>query len=60
MLTLLLQVVVVLVVVGLILWALAQLPIDPAIAKIIRVFIIVIVCIFLIVMLCRLIGVPVG
>jgi hypothetical protein len=43
----LIQVVVVLVVVGLILWALSQIPMDATIARILRVVIIVVVCLWL-------------
>ena len=44
----LIQVLVVLLVAGLILWAVSQFPIDATIARIIRVVIIVVVCIWLI------------
>ena len=47
MLSSLIMLVCVLAVVGLILWALTQFPIDPTIAKVIRVVIIVVVCIWL-------------
>ena len=43
----LLNIVVVLAIVGLILWAVSQIPMDPTIAKIIRVIVIVVVCIYL-------------
>jgi hypothetical protein len=43
----LLQLIVVLVITGLILWALGQIPMDPTIARIIRVVVIVVVCIWL-------------
>lgn len=43
----LLQLIIVLVVVGLILWAIGQIPMDATIARIIRVVIIVVVCIWL-------------
>ncbi len=43
----LINIVVVLAIVGLILWAVSQIPMDPTIAKIIRVVIIVVVCIYL-------------
>jgi len=44
----LIQILVVLLIAGLILWAVSQFPIDPTIARIIRVVIIVVVCIWLI------------
>jgi hypothetical protein len=44
----LLQLVVVLAIVGLILWAVSQIPMDPTIARVIRVVVIVFVCIWLI------------
>jgi hypothetical protein len=43
----LINIVVALVIVGLVLWAVQQIPMDPAIAKIIRVIVIVVVCIYL-------------
>jgi hypothetical protein len=43
----LIQLIVVLVIVGLALWILSQIPMDPAIARIIRVVVIVVVCIWL-------------
>lgn len=43
----LIQLVIVLVIVGLLLWVLQQIPIDPVIARIIRVVIIVCVCLWL-------------
>lgn len=48
----------VLAIVGLILWAITQIPMDPAIANIIRVVVIVAVCIYLLYFLIGL--VPVG
>jgi len=45
--TALLQIIVVLVIAGLILWAINQIPMDAIIARIIRVVVIVIVCIWL-------------
>ncbi len=45
--TFLIQLVIVLVVVGLLLWVLSQIPMDPAIARIIRVVVIVCVCLWL-------------
>ena len=44
----LLEIIVVLLIVGLLLWALSQFPVDPAIARVIRVVVIVMVCIWLI------------
>lgn len=44
----LISLVVALAIVGLILWALSQIPMDPAIARVIRVVVIVVVCIWLI------------
>jgi hypothetical protein len=44
----LLEIVIVLVVVGLVLWILQQIPIDPAFQRIIRVVIIVLLCLWLI------------
>ena len=49
----LIQIVIVLIIVGLILWAVTQIPMDPAIARIIRVIVIVCVVIWL---LCALMG----
>jgi hypothetical protein len=43
----LIQLIVVLVIVGLALWVLGQIPMDATIARIIRVVIIVVVCIYL-------------
>jgi hypothetical protein len=43
----LIQLIIMLVVVGLILWVLGQIPMDATIARIIRVVIIVVVCIWL-------------
>lgn len=43
----LIQIVVALVIVGLILWAIQQFPIDPAISRVIRVVVIVVVVIWL-------------
>ena len=51
MISLLVSVLVVLLIVGLILWAVSQFPIDPMIAKVIRVVLIVVVCIWLIYLL---------
>jgi hypothetical protein len=47
----LIQILIALVIVGLILWAVSQIPMDPTIARIIRVVVIVFVCIWLIYML---------
>jgi hypothetical protein len=44
----LLQLIIVLVIAGLILWAIGQIPMDPTISRIIRVVVIVCVCIWLI------------
>jgi uncharacterized membrane protein YwzB len=55
----LIQVVLALVIVGIVLWGLSQLPIDPAIAKFIRVAIIVFVAIWLVYILAGLLGGPV-
>ena len=44
----LIQIIIVLLIVGLILWGISQIPMDPAIARIIRVIVIVVVCIWLI------------
>lgn len=52
----LISLIVVLAVVGLILWGLSQFPIDPTIARMIRVVIIVVVCIWLIYFLVGLLG----
>jgi hypothetical protein len=48
---LLLQVILVLVIVGLILWGISQFPMDPVIARVIRVVVIVFVAIWLIYLL---------
>ncbi len=47
----LIQLIIVLAIVGLFLWAISQIPMDPAIAKIIRVIVIVVVCLWLIFLL---------
>lgn len=52
----LVQIVIVLAVIGLLLWAIAQLPIDPTIARIIRVVAIVAVCFYLIFLLASMVG----
>ena len=44
----LIQILIVLCIVGLVLWAISQIPMDAAIARIIRVVVIVAVCIWLI------------
>ena len=54
----LLSLVIVLAIAGLILWAISQFPLDPTIAKLIRVVIIVVVCIWLIYFLAGLLGSP--
>jgi hypothetical protein len=51
MLGVLVQILIVLLIVGVILWGMAQFPIDPTIAKLVRVVIIVIVCIWLLMVL---------
>ncbi len=43
----LVQIIIILCVVGLILWAVSQIPMDPAISRIIRVVVIVLVCLWL-------------
>lgn len=48
---LLLEIVIVLLIVGVILWGLSQFPVDPTIARVVRVVIIVFVCIWLIYLL---------
>ena len=48
MLGALVSVLIALLIVGLILWAISQIPMDPLIARIIRVVVVVIVCIWLI------------
>ncbi len=45
------QLIIVLCVVGLILWAVSQIPMDPTISRIIRVVVIVLVCLWLLSML---------
>jgi hypothetical protein len=47
----LIEIVIVLIVVGLLLWIVQQIPMDPTIARIIRVCVIVFVCIWLLYML---------
>lgn len=42
------SIIIVLAVVGLLLWAISQIPMDPAIARVIRVVVIVLVCLWLI------------
>jgi hypothetical protein len=56
MLALLVQVVIALVIVGVILWALTQFPLDPTIAKLIRVVIVVFAVIYLLYVLSGLLG----
>ena len=53
---LLLQVIVALVIVGLVLWVVSQIPMDPTIAKIIRVVVIVFVSIWLLYLVIGLLG----
>jgi hypothetical protein len=52
----LVQILIALLVVGLILWAITQIPMDPAIARIVRVVIIVVVVIWLIYALVPMLG----
>ncbi len=52
----LIQLVVTLAIAGLILWAITQIPMDAAIAKVIRVVIIVVVCIWAIYLLAGTLG----
>jgi hypothetical protein len=52
----LIQIVVALVIVGLILWVIQQIPMDPTIARIIRVIVIVVVCLWLIMFLLSIAG----
>lgn len=47
----LVQVLIVLIIVGLLLWVVSQIPMDPTIARIIRVVVIVLVCIWLLYLL---------
>lgn len=54
---LLIQILIVLLVVGVILWGLTQFPIDPTILKLIRVVIVVVVAIWLIYTLAAMLGV---
>ncbi len=56
----LLQIIVVLIIVGLILWAVSQIPMDPAIAKIIRVIVIVCVVLWLLSILLGYSGAGIG
>ena len=51
-----LQLIIVLVIVGLALWVISQIPMDATIARIIRVVIIVIVCVWLLYFLVGLLG----
>lgn len=52
----LLNILIVLVIAGLILWAISQFPIDATIAKLIKVIIVVVVCIYLLYFLVGLLG----
>ncbi len=52
----LIQVLVALVIVGILLWALSQFPIDPMISKVIRVIVIVVVSIWCLYLLVGLLG----
>lgn len=56
MLAVLLQIIIVLLIVGVVLWGMSQFPIDPAIQKFIRVAIVVVVAIWLILLLASLLG----
>lgn len=53
---LLVQILIVLLIVGVILWGLSQFPIDPTIARLIRVIVIVVVAIWLIYILAGMLG----
>jgi hypothetical protein len=50
------QILVVLIIVGLILWAVSQIPMDPTIARVIRVVVVVLVCLWLIYALLGVVG----
>ena len=52
----LIQILVVLCIAGLLLWALSQIPMDAVIARVIRVVVIVVVCIWLIYLLAGIAG----
>lgn len=52
----LIQIVVALLVAGLLLWAIAQFPLDATIVRLIRVVIIVVICIWLIYLLAEMFG----
>jgi len=52
----LVQIIVALVIVGLVLWVVQQLPIDPAIMRIIRVVVVVVVCVWLLILLLNMFG----
>lgn len=52
----LIQLLIVLVIVGLLLWAVSQFPLDPAAARVIRVAVIVVTCIYLLMFLVGLLG----
>jgi hypothetical protein len=52
----LIQIIAALVIVGLILWVIQQIPMDPTIARIIRVIVIVVVCLWLVMLLLSIAG----
>ena len=52
----LLNIIIVLVIAGLILWAIGQFPLDATIAKLIKVVVVVVVCIYLLYFLVALLG----
>jgi len=52
----LIQVIVGLIIVGLALWVIQQIPMDPAIARLIRIIVIVVVCIWLLYVVVGLLG----
>lgn len=56
MIAVLLQIIIVLLIVGVLLWGLSQFPIDPTIYKFIRVAIVVVVAIWLILLIAGLLG----
>lgn len=58
MLAFLLEVVVTLIIVGLVLWLLTQIPMDPTIQRVSRAVVIVVACIWLLGILLRMIGYP--
>ena len=56
----LLQLVVVIVIAGILLWGLTQVPMDPTLARLARVIIIVAVAIYAVIVLAKFLGVAVG